>query len=248
MCTLIVAVSMWARAPLVVAANRDEDLSRPAEPPSVWDNGGVRVLAPRDLRAGGTWLGVNAFGVFVAITNRFTRSPNPAARSRGQLVLDALRAGSAADAAQRVGAEDPRVHNPFHLVLADTTSAHLVWNDGHTHRRHRLQAGLHTITERSLGAAPSKRLETLPGLVRPLAGAGVPSLTQWRSVLTYRDMAGLEGVTVLDTERNYGTRSSTLVQLGDDPQRLAFLHAPGPPDEVGYDTYSAALRELLVAG
>ncbi len=248
MCTLIVAVSMWARAPLVVAANRDEDLQRPAEPPSVWDNDGVRLLAPRDARAGGTWLGVNAFGVFVGITNRYTPSPNPGARSRGQLVLDALRASSAAQAADAVGAGDPGRHNPFHLVLADTTSAHLVWNDGRTLLRHRLQAGLHIVTERSLGAAPSKRLETLPKLIRPLATSGLPSLAHWRRILTYRDIAGLEGVTVLDAERNYGTRSSTVVQLSDDPQRLGFFHAPGPPDEVGYDTHSAALRDLLVAG
>ena len=62
MCTLIVAVSMWAVAPLVVAANRDEDLHRPAEPPSVRDNDGVRILAPRDTQAGGTWIGVNGLG------------------------------------------------------------------------------------------------------------------------------------------------------------------------------------------
>ena len=85
MCTLIIAVSMWARAPLVVAANRDEDLQRPAESPSLWDNDGVRVLAPLDLKAGGTWLGVNAFGVFAGLTNRAAGSTNPDARSRGKL-------------------------------------------------------------------------------------------------------------------------------------------------------------------
>lgn len=248
MCTVIVAVSMWAQAPLVVAANRDEDLRRPAEAPTVWDNDGVRVLAPRDLQAGGTWLGVNAFGVFAALTNRFTPSPNPQARSRGLLVLDALRETTAAKAADAIGGLPADQHNPFHLVVGDTSSAHLVWSDGRTLSRHRLQPGLHIVTERSLGAAPSKRLELLPKLVRPLAEAGLPSLNTWRRILAHRDTPPLEGVNVLEPSRNYGTRSSTVVQLSDDPQRLAFFHAPGPPDETPYAAMSTRLRELLVAG
>ena len=248
MCTLIIAVSMWAGAPLVIAANRDEDLHRPAEPPSVRDNDGVLVLAPRDQQAGGTWLGVNAFGVFAGLTNRFTPSPNPGARSRGKLVLDALRSSTASDAAEAVSLSLHSVHNPFHLVIADTSSAHLVWNDGRKIWRHRLQAGMHIITERSMGAAPSKRLDLLPALIRPLAAPQLPTLDTWRRVLAHRDQPPLEGVNVLDAARNYGTRSSTVVQLSDDPQRLAFFHAPGPPDETEYVTYSAKLRQLLVAG
>lgn len=239
---------MWAHAPLVVAANRDEDLRRPAEPPSVWDNGGVRILAPRDVQAGGTWLGVNAFGVFAALTNRYTPSPNPQARSRGQLVLDALREPSAANASEAASRHGAEVHNPFHLVVADTTSAHLVWNDGRKISRHRLQPGMHIVTERSLGAAPSGRLELLPKLVRPLVGGALPQLNTWRRILAHRDNPPLEGVNVLEPSRNYGTRSSTVVQLSDDPQRLAFFHAPGPPDEHPYAAMSTRLRELLVAG
>lgn len=245
MCTLIIAVSMWARAPLVVAANRDEDLLRPADNPSLWDNDGVRVLAPVDLQAGGTWLGVNAFGVFAGLTNRFTRSPNPEARSRGKLVRDALRSASASDAADAVSLSAPSLHNPFHLIVADRRSAHLVWNDGRKLSRHRLQPGLHILTERSLGAAPSKRLELLPKLVRPLAEAGLPTLDTWRRILSHRDDPPLEGVNVLDADRNYGTRSSTVVQLSDDPQSLGFFHAPGPPDKTPYAVLSTKLRELL---
>jgi len=244
-CTLIIAVSMWARAPLVVAANRDEDLRRPADNPSLWDNDGVRVLAPVDVQAGGTWLGVNAFGVFAGLTNRFTGSPNPQARSRGKLVCDALRSASASDAADAVSLSPASLHNPFHLIVGDRTSAHLVWNDGRKLSRHRLQPGLHVVTERSMDAAPSERLELLPKLVRPVAGAGLPTLDTWRRILSHRDDPPLEGINVLDRGRNYGTRSSTVVQLSDDPQSLGFFHAPGPPDETPYATLSTKLRELL---
>lgn len=248
MCTLIIAVSVWAAAPLVVAANRDEDLHREGEPPSVRDNEGVMILAPRDVRAGGTWLGVNALGVFAGLTNRFTASANPSARSRGELVLDALRGATAADAAEAVSVSSPSVHNPFHLVVADTRSAHLVWNDGRTLSRHRLQPGIHVVTERSLGAAPSRRLELISELVRPLASPTLPTLEAWTGVLSRRDEPPLEGVNVLDTGRNYGTRSSSVLQLSDDPQRLLYHHADGPPDHTPYTAFSSELRELLIAG
>src|SRR3989441_42522 len=48
------------------------------------------IVAPRDGQAGGTWLGASGTGLVVALSNRRGRT-SPSARSRGQLVLDALR-------------------------------------------------------------------------------------------------------------------------------------------------------------
>src|SRR5262249_10657645 len=93
-CTLIALHHCIDRAPLVIAANRDEFLDRPAEGPALREIAGGRIVAPRDVRAGGTWLGVNALGVFAALTNRRTSEPDPVRRSRGLLVLDALEAAT----------------------------------------------------------------------------------------------------------------------------------------------------------
>lgn len=92
MCTLVVATRVWDAAPLVVAANRDEQRARPASPPHRWArDGDPPIFAPRDLRAGGTWLGVRGASLFVGITNRWGGGTPPTGpRSRGQLVLDAL--------------------------------------------------------------------------------------------------------------------------------------------------------------
>ena len=92
MCTLIVLHRCFADAELLVAANRDEYLDRPAEPPALRRWNGRTVLAPRDVRAGGTWLGLNDAGVFAALTNRPNATPDPTRRSRGLLVVDALAA------------------------------------------------------------------------------------------------------------------------------------------------------------
>ena len=68
-CTLVFAWQVFPDAPVVAAANRDELLDRPSEPPSVIEEE-PGVVAPRDAEAGGTWIGYNEHGVLVAITNR----------------------------------------------------------------------------------------------------------------------------------------------------------------------------------
>ncbi len=92
MCLIVLA---WKAAPgirLAVAANRDEFFARPAAPAAWWADA-PGVLAGRDLKAGGTWLGVTRDGRFAALTN--FRDAKAARRgdapSRGRLVSDFLR-------------------------------------------------------------------------------------------------------------------------------------------------------------
>ena len=89
MCTLI---GLWRSVPgydVVVGMNRDESPGRPSDPPSVWEGTPV-LVAPRDRLAGGTWIGASGTGLVVGLSNRRGRT-SKTARSRGQLVLDALR-------------------------------------------------------------------------------------------------------------------------------------------------------------
>src|SRR5437667_12246232 len=89
MCTLI---GIWKSVPgydLVIGMNRDESASRAADPPSVIEGAPV-IVAPRDRKAGGTWIGASGTGLVVALSNRRGRA-SATARSRGQLVRDALR-------------------------------------------------------------------------------------------------------------------------------------------------------------
>jgi len=69
-CTIVIAWQVFTDTPVVVAANRDELLDRPSEPPAVVEED-PRVGAPRDAEAGGTWIGYNEHGVLVALTNRW---------------------------------------------------------------------------------------------------------------------------------------------------------------------------------
>src|SRR5437016_13775147 len=99
MCVLLVHHRVRDDMPVVLLANRDEDFDRPFAPPFLWPESGI--VAPRDLRAGGTWVGVGRgrAGLVAAITNRRTRAPRTNVRSRGLLVADVLSRRDVDDAA-----------------------------------------------------------------------------------------------------------------------------------------------------
>lgn len=256
MCTIVAAVQVWPERPLVIAANRDEALGRPATGPEVWAAGEVaerRVLAPRDLQAGGTWLGVNDRDLFVGITNRRSFA-DPQRRSRGELVFAALGADDHADARARILELDPSEYNPFHLLFADRRGAAIVWSDGAQMHALALGPGIHWITERSFDAAPTERHATLTGWADQLAGGGPPTVDTWQALLADHqpgpatpvpDAVALDGICVHADPLVYGTRSSTLVELG--PASLRFFHAIGRPCEVPLRPHDEAVAQLRAA-
>lgn len=93
MCLILFAHEMHSAYRLVVAANRDELYARPTAPAAFWEDA-PGLLAGRDLREGGTWMGITREGRFAAVTNyRETAPPRPGAPSRGHLVGGFLRGG-----------------------------------------------------------------------------------------------------------------------------------------------------------
>ena len=91
MCLLVVAWNAHPDFRLVIAGNRDEFHERPAAALGWW-NDGPPVLAGRDLKGSGTWLGLARDGRFGIVTNFRDFDPPPAgAPTRGELVPSYLR-------------------------------------------------------------------------------------------------------------------------------------------------------------
>lgn len=223
MCTLAFAWREFEDAPLVVAANRDEALGRPAEPPAVRpDHPGV--LMPRDGEAGGTWMGVTDGGLFVGLTNR--RVDVEGDRSRGLLVTDALDAGSAAEAAELVERElDERPYSGFNLVLADREDCLLyVWDGGLT--RHEFDPGVHVVVNSGFDEGTMKSRDVRAPLT------GHESTAEWLSAAKSALRSHETGACV--HRDGYGTRSSSLVTLAADGG-VAYEFADGPPCEAAYE-------------
>ncbi len=160
MCTLIAAVRTLPESPLVIAANRDERLDRPASGPRLWP-GSPAFIAPLDEAAGGTWLGLNAVGLFVGVTNRFGVERDETRESRGRLVVDALSFRSARALHTALEGLSAKRFNAFHLFYSDATAAFVTWSTGVRVKQESLEPGVHIITERSLGGDDRERTELI---------------------------------------------------------------------------------------
>jgi len=245
MCTLIIAHRKWHETPLFVAANRDEALDRPSRGPTIHWADDVPVLAPKDLRAGGTWIGLSGFGLFAAVTNRFGAAPDPNRPSRGQIVLDALTQDCPADAIAAILDHAQDVYNPFHLVVADRNEAHLLINWGTRIEHRELEPGIHVITERSFAAVPSPREEIIDSNLLAIGGRKPPGEETWIDILSRHNDNPWAATCVHGPEGKYGTRSSTLLQLGASSEYTRYLYADAPPCHASFIDLSPQARQLL---
>jgi uncharacterized protein with NRDE domain len=245
MCTLIALHRCIPGATLVVAANRDEFADRPAFPPALRETEhGVRV-APLDGQAGGTWLGLNPSGMFAAVTNRRSEAPDPRRRSRGFLVLDALAAGTAAEAAQAALETPPGSYNPFNLFVADRKRAFAISYAAEP-RCIELEPGPHVIGNADLAAQPPAKLKRLADRAARLASAAEGASLLERLAELCRSHEGGSAPTDAACVHagRYGTRSSALLRLGEDASDSQFLWADGAPCQTAYRDFTPLLREL----
>ena len=98
MCVLAIQYKVARDSPLLIAANREEVYDRPTQYPRIYA-GQPRLMCGVDKKAGGTWLGVNQFGLFAAVANRAKIVVPPEPRSRGLLCRDLLNFETAVKAA-----------------------------------------------------------------------------------------------------------------------------------------------------
>ena len=240
MCLVFVGWRVHPRYPLVVAANRDEYHARPTAPAAPWEESGTdgpagdggagaaadaaqgRILAGRDLVAGGTWLGVTADGRFAALTNvGGSTPPGPGAPSRGRLPVAFLRGAVGARAYAREVSREADRYSGFNLLLADRDGVHCVTNRG-GERLTELGAGCHGLGNDRLNAAEPKVTEGLAEFRRRLATELAPD--ELFALLADDEPAVEVGArdSALDRVRSarfirgdvYGTRSSTVLTIG----------------------------------
>ena len=129
--------------PLLILGNRDEYYERPTAPLAWWEGG--RILAGRDLQAGGTWLGVTRAGRVAVLTN--FRDPTlirPNGPSRGQLPVRFLEGDASASAFLEVLRPEAASYSPFNLLLYDGED--LLGYESRGDRVVRFEPGVHAVS------------------------------------------------------------------------------------------------------
>lgn len=246
MCTVLIAFRATPGALLAVSANRNEFLEREARGPEL-EPGSPRVWAPRDLKAGGTWLGMNERGLFVCITNRRHATVDAGRRSRGELAHEALRAESALELHRSLAALPGDRYNGFHLIYADRRAAFVTIGDGERIDQRELTEGLHLITERSFGAGEGVRERECRAAFEALFARGVePTLDDLRTPLQAHGPKDepLESACVHAEIFGYGTRSSLQLLLPREG-KVTGLWTEGRPCTQPAREVSAELQQLL---
>jgi hypothetical protein len=247
MCLLAVQYRLVPEAPILVAANREEFYNRPSQVPSI-QSGKPRVLSGLDLQAGGTWLGVNQHGLFVAVCNRPKMIPVPAPRSRGTLCREMLRAGSARKAMDMAMDElSTGRYEGCNFVAVDVESGWAI-HGGDEVEAVELPEGLSVISSMDLNdprderGRMARRLLTLQTLDSPVKFLAVASKVFARAP----SPPGRPSMVLRGSEK--GTVSSTLLALGKKPRDAIYQFAAGSPDETKYEDFSPLLRDILSRG
>jgi uncharacterized protein with NRDE domain len=166
MCLVSLAIDASRRFPLVVAANRDEYFDRPTARLGWWTpgHGGPEILSGRDLKAGGTWMGLTAQGRFALVTNvRTPQDTDPAAPSRGEIVPLWLRGDLPMDRFwMQVGLTG---YNGFNLIAADLAHGDCFWGSNRARFVQRLEKGVYGLSNALLDT-PWPKVERLKQRMR----------------------------------------------------------------------------------
>jgi len=224
----------------VVAANRDEHYDRPSAPPAML-NADPAILAGRDLRAGGTWLGVNAHGLLAGILNRRSDGepePRPGTRSRGLLCLDVLALKTAAAARGFVESRTDD-YQPFTLLCADADEAWSASNRSRQITVKSLGPGLHVFSSASESDASSDKRDRayarFAGLAedlktdRAVAGDGFLRLRDILGDHTLGDGSNDPRDAICVHGEGAGTVSSSIVVYSRRERRFRTFFCAGAP-------------------
>jgi len=236
-CLLAVAFRLFPGTPLLIGANRDEFLSRPAVPMTVLRTEGPRVLGGQDKESGGTWFAVNEWGVFAGLTNQPREGGrDPSRRSRGELPLALTAEPTARRSVESFLAHHrPSDYNGSWLLVGDRDALFFIDFTGLVAPQAvALAPGLHVLENRALDA-PSPKAARVTAALAPSTNADA-ALVALRHLLEDHTMAQPPEPNGPRSSANcvhldeYGTRSSCLLRYGVDAASPPQLWvADGPP-------------------
>ena len=185
MCILFFALKQHPQYPVIICANRDEFHQRPSKSMHFWDKKVLftakeqpeKILAGKDLQAGGTWLGLTSQGRFAALTNfrqgtgnNNTTANQPASSDRVQSdqaqndlapnnhtkndakvsrghLVLQALAQSDAQLIQQLPISSPN-YNGFNLVFGELDNLHIY--DSVNQRFNKLTSGVHSLCNGTL--------------------------------------------------------------------------------------------------
>jgi len=238
-CLIAFAIGASNHWPLVIASNRDEFLSRPTLRLTRWQTAsGREIISGRDLRAGGTWLGMTPDGRIAFLTNVREADPKIALRSRGDLVLRWLETEGDFESFAATLEKEAESYGGFNLVLGNLQQNDWAWVTNKSSATlsgwsvQALQAGVYGLSNAALDTPWPKTMELKRVLTSALVEEANPTnsdalqVSLWNALLNRERApldelpatglnpafeAALSSAFVDFPEYAYGTRCSTVL-------------------------------------
>ena len=209
--------------------NRDERVTRKqALSPERHERSSVPFVAPTDAEAGGTWIGVNAFGVSVCLANRYgstIRLPPSDRVSRGLLVLSLLDLPTQHSVATAVERVDLTRYEPFTLGIFEPESSPLMlaWDGASFTRASSCKAGLLLTSS----AVDQERVVASRLGVQATALSQEPLSAALLDRLHSSHEPDRSSISICMHRPDAATQSLSRIDVG--PETIRFRYTPGPP-------------------
>ncbi|MFB6284115.1 MAG: NRDE family protein [Halobacteria archaeon] len=192
--------------------------------------GGSRVVAPVDEEAGGTWIGLNQYGLASTLSN--LPADIEGERSRGLLCRDVLGFSSVPEARTHVESElMERDYAGFNLVVAGPDGGFVAVNDGDVDI-HKLKPGIHVATNSRFDRPDEKARRVRDAAEEFPQDDPYFWLEEVRSLLASHDPQ----VCVHGDEK--GTTSSSLMTASPSFGNSSYLFSKGKPCKSGKQVYT----------
>jgi len=228
MCLINFRLNDHEKYKLVLAANRDEEYHRQADPAKFWEDDG-NILAGRDLRGTGTWLGITMDGRIAALTNIRNNDEllNTNLKTRGLLVSGFLQSKDSAEKYLTSLKADAGEYSGFNLIAGFPDE--LYYLNNYENEVQKIEDGVHGLSNHHLDTPWPKVVKGKHMLSEITSGKDIDVEALFR-LLKDSDTAPREdlpdtGLSIeletqlsplfIDTE-HYGTRCSTVLVVDKD--------------------------------
>jgi len=239
MCLLVFSLRSHKKYPLILAGNRDEFYKRPTRPAQFWKSK-PNLLAGKDIKAGGTWMGVTKSGKLGALTNyRDLTNIKDDAPTRGSIVTDYLSGSKPAPVFLETLDEDAENFNGFN-VLAGTPDSFFHYSN-ETRSITEIESGIHGISNAVLNTPWPKVEKAKEDLRNAISNDHIDTeelFTLLKSKKTYPlemlpetglpDKKEKEVSAAYIKTEDYGTRCSTII-LMDQNGEVTFMERTYDP-------------------
>jgi uncharacterized protein with NRDE domain len=234
--------------PLIIAANREEKIDRASRPPGRHWPERYHVTAAQDKLTGGSWLGVNDYGLAAGILNRSgAMGLELNLRSRSELTLEALDHSEAKAVAKAFLELNPHAYRPFNLFVGDANDAFWIssLNESGEPSMHlaNIPMGVSMLTDKNLNDASSPRIRHyLPRFIEaPSPEPTNNDWSAWKELLAakeYKDGACPSDAMTILPDDGFGTVSSSLLAIPSakfPPLKPCWLFAAGAPNQASFE-------------